>query len=48
MLVKKISFVRPDLLEEILDIEDYDVNVFVELEDGYTFTVTVGTAKNLE
>ena len=48
MLVKKISFVRPNLLEEIPDIEDYNVDVFVELEDGYTCTLVVGTAKNLE
>lgn len=48
MLVEKINFVRPNLLEEIPDIEDYDVDIFVELEDGYTFTVVVWTAKNLE
>jgi len=48
MKIKEISFVRPNLLEEIADIEDYNVDVFVELEDGYTCTVVVGTAKNLE
>ena len=47
MLVKKISFVRPNLLEEIQDIEDHNINVFVELEDGYTCTVVVATCKNL-
>ena len=48
MLVKKISFVRPTLLEEIPDIEDYNLDVFVELEDGYTYTVVIATAKNIE
>jgi len=48
MKVKEISFIRPNLLEEIADIENYNVDVFVELEDGYTCTVVVGTAKNLE
>ena len=48
MLVKKFSFVRPNLREEIPNIEDYNVDVFVELEDGYRFTVLVGRAKNLE
>ena len=47
MLVKKISFVRPTLLEEIPDIEDYNLDVFVELEDGYTYTVVIATAKNM-
>lgn len=47
MLVKKISFVRPTLLEEIPDIEDYNLDVFVELEDGYTYTVVIATAKNI-
>ena len=47
MLVKNISFVRPDLLEKITDIEDYNLDVFVELEDGYTYTVVIGTPKNL-
>jgi hypothetical protein len=47
MLVKKISFVRPDLLEKIPDVEDSNLDVFVELENGYTCTVVVGTPKNL-
>lgn len=49
MLVKKISFVRPTLLEEIPDIEDYNLDVFVELEDGSTYTVVIviATAKNI-
>ena len=47
MLIKNISFVRPNLLEEIQDIEDYNVDVFVELEDGSNYTVVVATAKNI-
>ena len=47
MLVKKISFVCSNLLEEIPDIEDYNVDVFVELENGYTHTVLVATEKNI-
>lgn len=47
MLVKKISFVRPTLLEEIPDIKDYNFNVFVELKYGYTYTVVIATAKNI-
>ena len=48
MEIKEISFVRSNLLEEIPDIEDYNVDVFVKLEDSYTCTVVVRTAKNLE
>ena len=33
--------------EEITDIEDYNLDVFVELEDGYTYTVVIATAKNI-
>jgi hypothetical protein len=47
MLVKKISFVSPNVLEKIADIEDYNLDVFVELEDGYTYTVVIATVKNL-
>lgn len=46
MLVKSISF--PTYLEDIMDIENSNIDVFVELEDGYTYTVVVATAKNLE
>ena len=45
MLVKNISFVSP--LEDVLDIEDDNIDVFVQLEDGYTYTVVVATAKNI-
>jgi hypothetical protein len=50
MLVKKISFIPPNLLEEIEDIEDYNADVLVELEDGYNYTyvVVVATIKNIE
>ena len=47
MVVKKISFVCPNLLEEIPDIEDYNIDVLVELEDNYTYTVVIATAKNI-
>ena len=42
MLVKKISFVRPNLLEEIPDID-----VFVKLEDAYTYIIVIETSKNI-
>ena len=45
MLVKRISFVSPTLLEEISDIEDYNLDVFVKFEYGYTYTVVIATAK---
>ena len=46
MLVKSISF--PTYLEDITDIENSNIDVFVELEDGYNYTVVVATAKNIE
>lgn len=46
MLIKSISF--PNCLENIVDIENDNIDVFVELENGYTYTVVVGTAKNIE
>jgi len=46
MLVKSISF--PTYLEDITDIENSNIDVFVELENGYTYTVVVATAKNIE
>ena len=45
MLIKSISFPTP--LEDIIDIEEDNIDVFVELEDGYTHTVVVSTPKNL-
>jgi hypothetical protein len=47
MLVKKISFVHPNVLEEIPNIEDHNIDVFVELEDGYEYVVVVATCNNL-
>jgi len=46
MLIKNISF--PTYLEDITDIENSNIDVFVELEDTYTYTVVVATAKNIE
>ena len=46
MLIKSISF--PTYLEDITDIENSNIDVFVELEDGYTHTVVVATPKNIE
>jgi len=48
MLVKKISFPNPNELEDIEDIENDNIDVFVELEDGYVCTVVVSTPKNLK
>ena len=46
MLIKSISF--PTYLEDITNIENSNIDVFVELEDAYTYTVVVATAKNIE
>jgi hypothetical protein len=46
MLIKSISF--PTYLEDITDIENSNIDVFVELEDSYIYTVVVATAKNIE
>ena len=46
MVLKKIRF--PTYLEDIKDIEDDNIDVFVELEDGYVHTLVVATAKNIE
>jgi hypothetical protein len=45
-MIVKISF--PTYLEDITDIENDNIDVFVELEDGYTHIVTVATTKNIE
>lgn len=47
MVIKKISFVRPNLLEKISDIEDYNLDIFVKLKDGYAYIVVIATAKNI-
>ena len=46
MLIKNISF--PTYLEDITDIENSNIDVFVELEDNYTYTVVVATSKNIK
>jgi len=46
MLIKSISF--PTYLEDITDIEDSNIDVFVELENSYIYTVVVATSKNME
>ena len=46
MLIKNISF--PTYLEDITDIENSNLDVFVELEDNYTYSVVVATSKNIE
>jgi hypothetical protein len=46
MLFKSISF--PTYLEDIKDIENSNIDVFVELEDDYIYTVVVATVKNIE
>ena len=45
MIVKNISF--PTQLEDIQDISDDNIDVFVELDDGYIYTVVVATCKNI-
>ena len=47
MLVKKISFVPLNLLEESLDMENYNIDVFVELENGYIYTVGITIANSI-
>jgi hypothetical protein len=42
MLIKSIRFA-----DEITDLEDDNIAVFVESQDGYTSTVVVATTKNL-
>ena len=46
ILFKSISF--PTYLEDITDIENSNIYVFVELKYAYTYTVVVVTAKNIE
>ena len=46
MLIKNLSF--STYLEDITDIENDNIDVFVELENAYVYTVVVATAKNIE
>jgi len=45
MLIKNISFITP--FTDIEDIYDDNIDVSVELDDGHTYVVTIGTPKNL-
>lgn len=45
MKIKSISF--PTSLDMILDKDDDNLDVFVELEDGVTYTIVVATPMNL-
>jgi hypothetical protein len=45
MLVQSIRFVSP--LEHVTDIENDNIDVFVELEDGHEYVIVVGTCNNI-
>lgn len=45
MKINKIEFPTP--LSEIADIENDNLDVFIELEDGFSYNVVVSTPKNL-
>src|SRR5687767_7981791 len=45
-MVIKISYGSD--LKNILDVENDNIDVFVELEGGYTYTVVAATTKNIE
>ena len=45
MLIKSISFLT--YLEDITDIENSNIDVFIELKNAYTYTVFIATAKNI-
>ncbi len=45
MLVKNIIF--PTSLEKIEDIKNDNIDIFVELENGWTYTMVVTTPLNL-
>jgi hypothetical protein len=42
MEIKRIEFV-----EEIKDVNNDNIDVFIENEDVYTYTITVGTSQDL-
>ena len=42
MLIKNIR-----IIDQITDIENDSIDVFVDSEDGYTYTVSIATIKNL-
>lgn len=46
MDIIRVEFPTP--LSEIKDIEDDNIDVFIELDDGMTYTLVVATPKNLD
>ncbi len=44
--MKIVSIIFPIYFDEIEDIENDNIDVFVELEDGMTYTMVVTTPKN--
>ncbi|MBP1046772.1 hypothetical protein I6N96_10890 [Enterococcus sp. BWM-S5] len=46
MKIKAIRY--PTTLDKIEDITNDNIDVFVDLEDGFTCTIVVSTAKNIE
>ncbi|MGB7605592.1 MAG: hypothetical protein WBL93_08970 [Lutisporaceae bacterium] len=44
--MKVIKIEYPTQLSELKDIKDDNIDVFVELDDGITYTVVVSTPKN--
>ena len=42
MLIKNIR-----IIDQITDIENDSIDIFVDSEDGYTYTVSIATIKNL-
>ncbi|MGC6767337.1 hypothetical protein [Enterococcus sp. LJL51] len=46
MKVKRIVY--PTTLDKIEDITNDNIDVFVELEDGFSYTIIVATLKNIE
>ncbi len=46
MKIKNIEF--PTALEDLEDIQNDNIDVFLELENGRTYNVVVGTPKNID
>jgi hypothetical protein len=42
-----MEITRIEFAEDIRDVDNDNIDVFVENEDGYTYTVTVGTPQDL-
>ncbi len=45
MLIRSISF--PTYLENVADIKNSNIDAFIELENGDSYTVVIATAKNI-